>query len=230
VIGEALNREMIAAHLENLLFLLLLVLAGLFQLLGRAARKTGEDEEEPTPKPAPRTVKPSPRAPAESDQERIRTFLEALGQPATSRPPPPVSPRTDIPPRPVAPVQPPVEPLIPRWKLTREERRKRRVILRESQPPATAKHPEEIVSRETPSIPAFEVHEGPLSIEQPPIIKTPVEAYAAPKAFGVAKGASLKTDIAILLASKSGLRDAIILREIFGPPRSLQPLDLVGNT
>ena len=220
---------MLAAHLENLLFLLLLILGGLFQLLGRAARKTDEDEEEPTPKPSPRTLKPIPRAPTQADQERIRKFLEALGQPATSRPPPPAAPRTDIPPRPVAPVQPPVEPLIPRWKLTREERRKRPWILRESQPSETAKRPEEIVSRETPTVPAFEVHEELSWIEPPPIIKAPVEAYAARKAFGVAKGAELKADIAILLASKSGLRDAIILREIFGPPRSLQPLDLVGN-
>jgi hypothetical protein len=30
-------------------------------------------------------------------------------------------------------------------------------------------------------------------------------------------------------ASAQGLRDAIILREIFGPPRSLQPPDLVGS-
>src|SRR5262249_15841027 len=65
---------MIAAHFENLLFLLLLGLAGLFQLLGRAARKTREDEENPTPKPAPGTLKPIPRAPTESDEERIRKF------------------------------------------------------------------------------------------------------------------------------------------------------------
>jgi hypothetical protein len=32
-----------------------------------------------------------------------------------------------------------------------------------------------------------------------------------------------------MLRSTSGLRDAIILREIFGPPRSMQPLDLVGS-
>ena len=31
------------------------------------------------------------------------------------------------------------------------------------------------------------------------------------------------------LASRQGLRDAIILREIFGPPRSLQPPDLVSS-
>src|SRR6266699_3408028 len=98
---------MLAAHLENLLFLLLLVLAGLFQLFGRAARKTNGDEEESTPRPAPRMPKPIPRAPAQSDEERIRKFLEALGQPPAATPPPPVVPRTNIPPRPLAPMQPP---------------------------------------------------------------------------------------------------------------------------
>src|SRR6266568_3140266 len=208
---------MLAAHLENLLFLLLLVLAGLFQLLGRAARKTNGDEEESTPRPAPRMPKPIPRAPAQSDEERIRKFLEALGQPPASTPPPPVVPRTNIPPRPLAPVQPP----IPRaWKVVREERRKRYVVLRESPPQGTVTSVEKIFPPATTGAPAFEVHEGPLPIEPPSIIKAPVEAYAAPKAFGVAKGVELKTDIATLLASKSGLRDAIILREIFGPPRS----------
>ena len=214
---------MLAVHLENLLFLLLLVVAGLFQLLGRAAPKGRADEEKPKSTPLPKARKPIPRAPIESDQERIRKFLEALGQPAASRPPPPVVPRTDIPPRPVAPVQP---PLPQAWKIIREGRRKPDVIRRGIPAPETAKRAEKIFPPAIPSVPAFEVHEGPLPIEPPPIIKAPVEAYAAPKAFGVAKGVELKTDIATLLASKSGLRDAIILREIFGPPRSLQGLDL----
>jgi hypothetical protein len=77
-----------------------------------------------------------------------------------------------------------------------------------------------------PVAPAFEVHEAlPVELQQPPIIKTPVEAYAAPKAFGVAKRADFKTNIASLLVSKSGLREAILLREILGPPRGLQALD-----
>src|SRR5438034_2582136 len=217
---------MLAAHLENLLFLLLLALAGLFQLLGRAARKTRVDEEEPTPKSAPRTLTPIPRAPVQSDEERIRKFLEALGQPAASRPPPPVTPRTDIPPRPLAPVRPPVEPLIPHWKLTPEERRKRPYILKESPLPGGVTPAEQISAPAMTIAPAFEVHEGPLPIEPPPVIKTPMETYVA-ATRAVPKGGDLKTDIAILLASKSGLRDAIILREIFGPPRSLQALDLL---
>ncbi|PYL02425.1 MAG: hypothetical protein DME31_09390 [Verrucomicrobia bacterium] len=219
---------MLAAHLENLLFLLLLALAGLFQLLGRAARKTRVDEEEPTPKSAPRTLTPIPRAPVQSDEERIRKFLEALGQPAASRPPPPVTPRTDIPPRPLAPVRPPVEPLIPHWKLTPEERRKRPYILKESPLPGGVTPAEQISAPAMTAVPAFQVHESPLRVEQQPIIKTQLEAYAASKTFGVAKTEDLKTDIATLLASKSGLRDAIILREIFGPPRGLQALE-IGN-
>ena len=214
---------MLAAHLENLLFLLLLVLAGLFQLIGRAARKTSEDEEESTPRPAPRMQKPIPRAPAESDQERIRKFLEALGQPPASTPPPPVVPRTNIPPRPLAPVQPPV----PRaWRVIRGERRKPDVIRRETAPPEIVKRTEKVFPPAMTVAPAFEVHEGLLLVEQPSIIKTPVETYAA-ATRAVPKSADLKTDVAILLASKSGLRDAIILREIFGPPRSLQALELL---
>jgi hypothetical protein len=216
---------MLAAHLENLLFLLLLVVAGLFQLLGRVARKASEEEEEPAPRPARRMQKAIPRAPAESDQERIRKFLEALGQPAASTPPLPVVPRTDIPPRPLAPVRPPTD-LVPPWKLTREERRKRPYILKEIASPKRAERVEKIFPPAIPGAPAFEVHEGPLPIESPSIVKTPVEAYAAATRAGP-KSTDLKADVAILLASKSGLRDAIILREIFGPPRSMQALDLL---
>lgn len=217
---------MLAAHLENLLFLLLVALAALFQLLGRAVRKTSEDEEEPTSKPAPTTLKPIPRAPAESDEERIRKFLDALGQPKTSRPPPPVVPRTDIPPRPLAPVKPPTTYPLPPWKkLTPEERRKRPYILKKSPLPSSVTPAEQISAPAMTAASGFEVHEEPLPIEPPTIIKTPMEAYAA-ATRPIAKGAELRTDIATLLASKSGLRDAIILREIFGPPRGWQALEI----
>src|SRR5947208_16641446 len=85
---------MLAVHLENLLFLLLLVVAGLFQLLGRAARRASKDEAKPMSKPLPRTTKPIPRAPVESDEQRVRKILEALGQSAATQPPPPGARRT----------------------------------------------------------------------------------------------------------------------------------------
>src|SRR5881392_1751476 len=87
---------MIAAHLDSLLFLLLVAVAVLFQFLAKTAGKTGKDQTKQTS--TPRTPTPMRRAPTESDEDRIRKLLEALGQPPTSRPPPPVVPRTDIPP------------------------------------------------------------------------------------------------------------------------------------
>ena len=90
---------MIAAfHFDNWLFILLIAVAMLFRWLASLASKAskGSDETDerststpPTPGPA-RTV---PRAPVESDEQRIRKFLEALGQPAGSQPPPLVAHR-----------------------------------------------------------------------------------------------------------------------------------------
>ena len=222
---------MLAVSIDNLLFFLLIAVAALFQLLSKAVSKTGKsDSNETSRSPRPQIPPPIRRAPAESDADRIRKLLEALGQPASSTPPPPVAPRTDIPPRRLAPVQPP--PVIPRaWGLPREQRNKPDLTQREAPQSEQRGRSEKFAPPPKPAAvaTAFEVHEGPLPSEQPPIIKTPVEAYAAAKPFGVAKAEGLKTDIATLLASKSGLREAIILREIFGPPRSLQPLDVVGS-
>src|SRR4029450_6671729 len=115
---------MFAVSLDNLLFLLLIAVAALFQLLSKAVSKAGKRDSNETPSlPKPQTPRPIQRAPRESDADRIRKFLEALGQPPTSTPPAPVARRTDVPPRPLAPVQPP--PVIPgRWRLPREQREK----------------------------------------------------------------------------------------------------------
>ena len=74
--------------------------------------------------------------------------------------------------------------------------------------------------------PAFEVQEGQLPIAPPQIFKARAETYAGVTPT-IAKAETLKADIATLLASTSGLRDAIILREILGPPRGLRRLDLL---
>jgi hypothetical protein len=208
---------MIAANFDNLLFLLLVAVAVLFQFLAKLAAKTGKDQTKRTSTPIPETPTPMRRAPTESDEDRIRKLLEALGQPPTSRPPPPVVPRTEIPPRPVAPVQPPISPLS---QLRREKSRKREIIPKEIPLPRTVRGEEKMVP------PAFEVQEGPLPIAQPPIFKAPAETYAGVTPT-IAKAKELRTNIPTLLASTSGLRDAIILREILGPPRGLRGLDLL---
>ena len=218
---------MIAVTLDNLLFFLLIAVAALFQLLSKTISKASKsDSNETSSSPRPQTPQPIQRTPRESDADRIRKFLEALGQPPTSTPPPPVAPRTDVPPRRLAPVQPP--PVIPgAWRLPRERREKPDVTQKESPAPEQPSRLQQIVPPPVPApaAPAFEVHEAlAVELQQPPIIKTPVEAYAA-ATQAVAKRADSKINIATLLASKSSLREIILLREILGPPRGLQAMD-----
>jgi hypothetical protein len=220
-------RSMLALSLDNLLFFLLIAVAALFQLLSKAISKAGKsDSSETSGSPGPQTPRPIQRAPRESDADRIRKFLEALGQPPSSTPPPPVTPRTDVPPRRLAPVQPP--PVIPRmWGLPREHPQKPDVSQKESAPLEQPSRLQQIIPPPVPppAAPVFEVHEAlPVELQQPPIITTPVKAYA-PKAFGVADRPDFKMNIATLLASKTGLREAILLREILGQPRGLQAMD-----
>jgi hypothetical protein len=206
---------MIAANFDNLLFLLLVAVAVLFQFLAKIAAKKGKDQTKQTT--TPRTPTPMRRPPTESDEDRIRKLLEALGQPPTSRPPPPVAPRTDIPPRHVAPVQPPISPLS---QVIREKSRKREIIAKEIPPPPTV--------REKMVPPAFEVQEGRLPSAPSPIFKAPAETYAGVTPT-IAKAEGPRADVATLLASTSGLRGAIILREILGPPRGLRTLEFIGT-
>jgi hypothetical protein len=219
---------MIAVSLDNLLFFLLIAVAALFQLLSKTISKAGKsDSNETSSSPRPQTPRPIQRAPRESDADRIRKFLEALGQPPTSTPPQPLAPRSNVPPRPLAPVQPP--PGIPgRWRLPREQREKPDVSQRENFPLEQPSRLQQIVPppEPPPAAPAFEVHEAvPVELQQSPVIKTPVEAYTATQT--VAKRADFTMNIATLLVSKSGLREAILLREILGPPRGLQAFDLL---
>ena len=207
---------MIAAHLDSLLFLLLVAVAVLFQFLAKTAAKTSKDQTKRTSTPIPRTPTPMRRAPTESDEDRIRKLLEALGQPPTSRPPPPVAPRTDIPPRPLAPVQPPISPLS---QLRREKSRKREII------------PKEIPRRRLSGArrkwfhPPSKFRKDRFRLRRRRSSKHPeTDAGVTPT---IAKAEDRRRDIATLLASTSGLRDAIILREILGPPRGLRTLDLL---
>jgi hypothetical protein len=115
------------------------------------------------------------------------------------------------------------------WRLPQEHREKPDVTQGESAPLEQPSRLQQMVPPPVPppATPAFEIHETlPVDLQQPPAVTTPVEGYAASKAFGAAKGADLKMDVATLLASKSTLREAILLREILGTPRGLQLLDV----
>jgi hypothetical protein len=216
---------MIAVHFENLLFLLFVAGAFLFQLLTRAASKTSKNADESPRRSTsrPQTPPPIPRGPVETDEERIRKFLEALGQPTTSKPPPPVMPRPTyqkpvILPH-VGPFPSPLPPLT-----TRPPDLPRKIGLPGQLTPT---HKTKTSTSKTAEPSTFEAYEGPPS-ESPPTIEAPAEADVI-ATRPVLKPEQSKTDIAVLLTSTSGLRNAIILREVFGPPRSLQPLDLIGS-
>ncbi len=232
---------MAAVHLDNLLFLLFVALAIFFQILTRAATKSGRRPGDTKPRSTSpsQMSRPLSNEPDETDQQRIRKFLEALGQPTTSKPPAPVAPRpTDQ--RPVVlphvgPMKSPLPPLTTRPPdLPREIRLPGQIA-----PTREARTFQPRVAE----APAFEVQQGQPLLEPSPVIKTAAEAYeiatqpvikTAAEAYEIAtqpisKSAEAKINVATMLRSTSGLRDAIILREIFGPPRSLQPLDLVGS-
>lgn len=207
---------MIAAHIENLLFLLLVAVAALFQFLAKTAGKAGKNQTKRTS--TSQTPSPIARTPGETDEDRIRKLLEALGQPPTSKPPPPVVPRTDIPPHPLAPVQPPLSPVA---QLRREKSRKREITPTGKVPPITSPpRLEKIVTPKATASPAFEIYGETSPIGPPPII-----SMVADETQTSVKTQAFRTDITMLLASTSGLRDAIILREILGPPRGLQSID-----
>ena len=214
---------MIAAHLDNLLFLLLVAVAVLFQFLAKTAAKAKKDQTKRTS--TPQTPAPIPRAAAESDEDRIRKLMEALGHPPTSKPPPPVTPRTNIPPRPLAPVRPPSVYPSPPWRWTQEERSKPDIAPKKGRPP-TVTRAKKLIPPEIRAASTFEVHKGPFAVEPASIAKADAKADVAATRT-IAKIEEAKSDTITLLASKSGLRDAMILREILGPPRGLRMLELL---
>jgi hypothetical protein len=217
---------MAALHLDNLLFLLFVALAIFFQILTRAATKSRKRPGDTTR----RSTSPSQMSRPlsgdadETDEQRIRKFMEALGQPTTSTPPAPVAPRPTYQ-RPVVlphvgPMKSPLPPL-----KTRPPDLPREIKLPGQITPTREAR---TFQPRVAEAPAFEIQQGPPLVEPLPVIKTAAEAYVI-ATQPIPKSARTEIDVATLLRSTSGLRNAIILREIFGPPRSLQPLELVGS-
>jgi hypothetical protein len=139
------------------------------------------------------------RPPALTEEERTRRFLEALGQPTTAKPPPKISRRS--------------APIAPR-KISRLPRR-----LVNPLPVLTTAPPNEAVA--PTGAPVYQTAEA--------ILPSPTRALAIERPFAIEASESatpaLQNSLGKRLASSASLRDAIVLREIFGPPRSLQPAD-----
>jgi hypothetical protein len=205
------------------LFILLLV--GAFALM-KWALKGGQFSKPEDSSQEPTTARPSQgRGAAGSEEERMRKFMEALGIPTSSAPPPKVAPRTEAPKRPLAPVRPPLVlfPDIQRPSKREQTRpRPRPRSARETTPPRQQAPP----PPQPPPLARTERAEPsprPLT-DFPEAMPAAAEFPGAETAAPVAReSASQPADIRALLRSPASLRSAIILREVLGPPRGLQP-------
>jgi hypothetical protein len=217
---------------QNIIFIIIAAIVGISRLISRIsenARK--QDQRKPLPRArAQPTAQPVQRTPPKTDEQRVREFLEALGQPAGAATPPKVQPRTQIPPRPLAPVQPPAsmrpfgKPEFRTWR----EQAKEIVVLQ--QPTKIA--PPEIKRVVVPSVVPAEGHEPGAWIapEQAQTVAATTKTSIGRTDDQSSVRASADTIWKQTLRSPGALRTAIVLREIFGPPRAVQSSNFVFET
>jgi hypothetical protein len=208
-----------AIPIDTVVFIALVLIASFFRWISKEAEKAKQKSKQGDRLPA-QPLRTEPRE--ETDEQRVRRFLEALGQPTSSKPPLPATRRQTYQKPVVLPrVRSFGSPLPPLTTKPPELPRTVALPRQITQPPYEQK-----TFKPVAAVPNFEVHQ-PTAVappEPPPPITSPAEAYAiashpktAPK--------QIETDIISLLRSPSGLRDVVLLREIFGPPRSLQSLE-----
>ncbi len=178
--------------------LIFLVLAGIALIFRWLAKQGTSDSDDSTSSPP---NEKSPRAPAASDEERVRRFLEALGQPSSAQPPPPVRPRT-------AP--------------------QRRTVTPRPSPKVRRGWAQPLPPLETipPPLPVFiEVAPPSVSVPLPPITKPVISIPSIVRsAAAVVPSPPKRSSLGAMLRSSRGLREIVMLREILGPPRGLQAL------
>jgi hypothetical protein len=187
--------------LDHPVILIIVIAAALLRWLSQRSRAENQDSERPA---AP--SEPIPRGSAtQTEEERIRRFLEALGQPAGSTPPPKVAPKRATRPA-VFPKLPPLTTVPP-------------------PPPASP-------TLATPAPPPLPIRRifTPAPVQEAGFEVRDLGLQTASDLVPVARRtAAEQQGLSVRLRSPQGLRDAIILREIFGPPRSLQALDPISG-
>jgi hypothetical protein len=177
--------------MENVWFLVLVAVVGVIRWAFQAAESRKNEQAVRRKKPG--TTSPLQRAPAESEEERMRRFFEALG-----------APKGEGPPRKV------VLPRAPK-----------KILPVDAFPvPRSAATPAVVVQTPSIIIPPLSPAPAPAPVAQPVIAEPKSQAPPLTES-----GDDPRNSIAARLGNSDGLRDAIILREIFGPPRSMQPLN-----
>ena len=182
---------------DTIIFIVLAGLALIFKWLTSQGEKT---ESPPPDEQAP------PRPPPQSEEERMRRFMDALGMPAGTQPPPPVRQR-----RVVTPLPPAQRPKVKR-------------SLVQPLPPIVTTPPE----MELPLLPIAEAEEVAVEVPRP----APVLVAAAPlPACAVAPVRALSSQsLGKILRSPASIRRAIVLREVLGPPRGLEPFHQIQGS
>ena len=209
---------------QNIIFIIIAAIVGISRLIARISEQSRKQQKRPpqpprAPGPWPEYTQPVQRAQPKTDAERIREFLEALGQPEGTAPPPKVQPRTQIPPRPLAPVQPPAS-MRP---FARPEFREAREIVVLQHPPVPPAVKPVVVPSVPPAVPA-EANEPGAWIAQEQVSVPQKKDITSRVSTPPTLAPSAETLWKQILRSPDSLRTAIILREIFGPPRGLQQL------
>lgn len=195
---------------DTVIFLVLAGLALIFKWL--TSKGSGEAENPPPSRPSPPN-EPVQRAAPPTEEERVRRFLEALGVPPGTQAPPPVRPRT-VTPRPVVTPTPRTPPP-PKIKRSWEQPLPPVVTTPKEvspPPPTTEWQPEPVFIMEAQAAPETVV---------PPLLPA---ALAAPLPSTVAPVQAVSVmSLRPLLQSRAKIRQAIMLREILGPPLGLEP-------
>ena len=197
--------------------LVFLVVMAVFGLINWLANKANSGDKKTPAAPGQSGADPaSPRRPsADSEEERMRRFLEALGLPADSKPAPepgaeprrvpPIVFQPTVPRRPHRPLAPP--PPLP------SARRPRSL----DELPAPGLRVEQIALPElaTSAVPEFETLSSKVSA-------LPTDFPATHDEAARPAGPTLGETLQAALASPRQLRSAFILSEIFGTPPGLR--------
>jgi hypothetical protein len=210
---------------QNIIFVIVAAIIGISRLVARIAENSREQSErrrrqaqsqqqQQSKSPPPIFTRPK------TDEERVREFLEALGAPAGTTPPPKVQPRTDIPPRPVVPISPASLPQpFPRDFIKPVAEKVRKVF---TPPPA--------ISTATPPASGETAEPGDWLREEAKVEAAAAKFESVARVSGEGRAGS--SELADLnwkeaLRSRESVRAALVLREILGPPRALRELEAV---
>jgi hypothetical protein len=213
-------------HLDqNIVFIVIVAIIGIWRLIARIKDALNQSQRDNQRRTTPPNRPPRPLAREEkTDEQRVREFLEALGRPTGSAPPSKVQPRTNLPPRPLAPIPPPpsMRPFSPVLVQPRS-RAKKAVFVPQQWSKSSVPESDVVVPTSGPSI---DVNEPGRWIAQEQARSAPSpDVSKAPLIKATDETANIRASAEIIwkpaLRSPDGMRAAMVLREILGPPRAM---------